>query len=311
MTSFSCIGSLLSWGARINNSSQSPGSSCCGWCWHCRSYWRPALCHCDILCLHPHFLRIRHLLFTSTSFSSFWCPHPQAKRCPVGSWGWSHGLHSPFCLFSSSLIPCIASGFHPRCAPTAECGVVSSVVRLCLLSLAAERALHCNAPHDDALMGAGVVWPWAVGAYCFDPALALSVAPSTAMLTSAVLACHCECCDLVTHFRHLDAFFDQCLTQLVPLYYKDNWQCGDLHPQSPFPDAVRVHQLWHLHRDYSSCLLSMDLISYRLQAFCAYAHVSHEWYCMDFEPFPPFIAFNIDDSFPHCMCWVHYNVMVW
>jgi len=116
------------------------------------------------------------------------------------------------------------------------------------------------------------------------------------MLTSAVWAYIREWFDSIPHSRLFDAFFAQSLGHLVPLYHKHNWQCGDLPPLPPVPDAVRIRQSSHLVRDHHSSMLRMDLSPHLLQALCAIADVPHKWYCMDFQPFPGFVFFNVDDS---------------
>jgi len=205
-------------------------------------------------------------------------------------------------LFSFPMVS--LSWLAPSLHTSAECDVVSFTVRAFLLCVAPERAWRCNAPHNIPLMGAGAVWPWAVAACWFAAAYDPCVAPSAAMITSAVWAYIREWLDVVPHSTSLDAFIDLSPCHLVPLYYKDNWQCRDFPSLSPFPDAVRVCQPSHLHLDYHSFLLSMDLVRHLVQALCGFAHVPHEWYCMDFQRFPEFVFFNIKNSLLNCMCCV-------
>jgi len=114
----------------------------------------------------------------------------------------------------------------------------------------------------------------------------------------------------VPHSRHCNEFFDLSPCNLVPLYYNDDWWCGDLHPVSSFPDAVKVCQTSHLDCDDHFFILSMDSVLHQLQALCAFAHVFHKWYCKDFQQFPGFDFFNLDDSLVDDTCCVDYSVTV-
>jgi len=91
--------------------------------------------------------------------------------------------------------------------------VITSAVGAFLLCVAAERALHCSASHDVALMVAGMVRPRAVAA-----ALALYVALSATVLAPAVWTCIRELFDSVPHSHHIDAFVDQSSRHLALLY---------------------------------------------------------------------------------------------
>jgi len=184
-----------------------------------------------------------------------------------------------------------------------------------------ERALLCNAPYNVAPMAAGAVWPWAVAACWFATALALYVAPSAAMLTSTVWAYIHEWFGLVPHSRRLDALFDQSPCHLVPLNNKDDWQCGDLPLLSPLPDAVRVRLPTHIDGDHNYFVLNMNLVPHHLLALSAFAHVPHEWYCMDFEPLTGFGFCNgghalvdptccVDDSIVVHQCHCHFRFLV-
>jgi len=205
--------------SRFSASPRSCRGSWCGQYWRCRCRWRRALHHCDVFCLHSPFLCIGHLLFAPAPLSSRW-PRPQDERCPDRSWGWSRGLHGPSCWFSSPPLPCLPGGLRLLCAPTAERDVVPFAVRALLLCVAAERALLCNATHDVAFMGAGAVRSWAVAACRFAAPLALYVAPSAAMLTSAVWAYIGEWFDSVQHSRHLDALLTSLRATLWPFTTK-------------------------------------------------------------------------------------------
>jgi len=113
-------------------------------------------------------------------------------------------------------------------------------VRALLWCVAAERALHCNVPHDVVCMGACVVRARAAAPCRFAAALALYGAPSAAMITSAVRAYICAWFDSVPHSPRCDAFIGQSARHLDPLYHKHNERCGDLPPLSHSPNAVRV-----------------------------------------------------------------------
>jgi len=69
-------------------------------------------------------------------------------------------------------------------------------------------------------------------------------------------------------------------------------------PLSHFPHALRGHQA------------SINVIPHLLPALCAFAHVSHIWYYMDFQPFPGLISFSIDNSLVNCKYCVDDNVSV-
>jgi len=165
----------------------------------------------------------------------------------------------------------------------------------------AERALLRHVPHNVALVSAAAVWPWAVVAYWYAAAHPLYVASSTAMLTCAVRAYICDQFDWVQLSRHLDAFSDHFARHLIPLHYKDNWQCWVLPTISPLPDSVRVCQPLHLDGDHHSFILSMDVVPHLLPALCGFAHVPYEWHCINFQPFWSMVFFNSDVSVVDCM----------
>jgi len=92
-------------------------------------------------------------------------------------------------------------------------------------------------------------------------------------------------------------------------------------PLSPFHDAVMVHQPSHLDGDHHFSVLSMDFFTHLLQALCAFAHVPHELYSTDCQPFLGFIFFNVDnclvdlpccvnDHIAICQCHCHFSVLV-
>ena len=46
----------------------------------------------------------------------------------------------------------------------------------------------------------------------------------------------------------------------------------------------------------------MHFILHHLQALCAFSHVPSQWDCMDLQPLPRLIFFNVDDSMVDCAC---------
>jgi len=57
-------------------------------------------------------------------------------------------------------------------------------------------------------------------------------------------------------------------------------------------------------------ICNMNLELNHLQSLCVFAHVPHEWYCIDVQPFPGFIFFNVDNSLVDHTCCVIDSVMV-
>jgi hypothetical protein len=117
--------------------------------------------------------------------------------------------------------------------------VVSVPVRAFLCYVAAETLLLCNAPHDIVHMFSGAVRLWAVATCWFPTVLALILAPSTGMLTSAVWADIHGSFNSVPQDGRLDHIFDLSSSQIVPFNYNDNWWGGDIAPLFPFLNALR------------------------------------------------------------------------
>jgi len=250
-----------------------PSSCCsfrCGWCLRQHCGWHRLLHRCDILCLCTAFIHIGHFHYAHATPSYCRCPWSLALLCPGYSYGWTRGLRGRACWFSSSPLPCLSGGFRPLWTATAECIVVSIAVGAFLLCVAAERAQLCNAPHDSALMDAGVVLPCVVATCRFAAVLALYVSPSTAMLISAFWVYISEWFDSVSPSPRHDTFFDKSLYHLVSPNDQDDGQCRDLPPLSSSPCAGSVLQQSLLNGYHNSFDFCMDLVPHLLQALSAF-----------------------------------------